>query len=88
MSLNTDGLLINGQLRAYTDVGGYPIIYLTKENDVLCSTCATTALTDALNPPTSADVYWEGDPYDCDGCGYEIESAYGVPDENGKAPII
>lgn len=28
------------------------------------------------------DVHWEGEPEICDHCGKEIESAYGVPDDD------
>jgi hypothetical protein len=70
----------SGKLRAFTDVGGYPLIYLTKANDVLCAKCATDD-----DSVTACDVHWEGEPLTCDECSEEIESAYGVADDYEEA---
>lgn len=83
-----------GKLRlpTFTELGGYPLLYLTAGMDVLCSGCATTDYfewlyslntpdeADCYDPPTTCDVYWEGPPDFCSGCDRPIESAYGDPD--------
>lgn len=73
-------------LPAFTDLGGYPVWYITEHGDCLCADCATL-MTDYDPIPNSAwddpiaavDVYWEGATYYCDSCGKPIESAYGDP---------
>jgi hypothetical protein len=64
-------------------IGGYPLLYLTRRNDVLCRDCAASDDDDA-SPVSAAGVHLEGPPVACDGCGVEIESAYGDPDEGGE----
>lgn len=67
----------NGQLPAYSDVGGYTLIYLTlPDNDTLCAECATKEL-DNTDTEVIYGVFWEGDPTSCDECGKSIESSYG-----------
>lgn len=67
----------DGTLPAYTSVGSYPLVYLTKRDDVLCAKCATEALRADEEPPVLGDVHWEGEPLECAECGAAIESAYG-----------
>ena len=71
------------ELPAYAWPGGYPIFYLTSENDTLCSVCATEALDneewDEWKPSTYG-VHWEGSPLFCSECNAEVEKAYGDPD--------
>jgi len=62
---------------SFTPVGCYPIIYVTKECEVLCASCASEH-----RGKLDRDVHWEGEPLPCDGCGEDIESAYGVPRES------
>lgn len=70
-----------GKLPAFTSLGCYPLIYLTKRCDVLCAACATRALDDASDdPPIACDAHMEGAPDDCADCGARIMSAYGDPD--------
>jgi len=67
----------------YSEWGSYPIIYLTKRDNVLCADCATKALyqlDDEFDPPVAYDAYYEGPTDRCDDCNREIESAYGDPD--------
>lgn len=73
----------DGRLSKYAWPGGYPILYLTKLGDVLCADCAneTEQDRDHYDPVEAADVHWEGDPLQCDGCSNEIESAYGPIEE-------
>jgi hypothetical protein len=70
----------NGKLPAYAWPGGYPIIYLTASNDVLCPDCANKPVDEYSDPPVSYGPFWEGEPLTCDDCGKEIESAYGDPE--------
>jgi hypothetical protein len=74
----------NGKLPSFTSVGGYPLIYLTRGNDVLCADCATEQI-DAGNdtnddPVVNVDPYFEGADEICANCNKHIESAYGDPD--------
>lgn len=61
--------------------GGYPIIYLTARDEVLCAACATSQ---EHGEPVNCGIHWEGDPVECDGCGEEIESAYGPIEESSE----
>ena len=76
--------LENGKLPAYAWPGGYPIIYLDRENSILCAECATKSHLDADEVPqyrpVACDVFYEGAPEECGQCGKQIESAYGDPD--------
>lgn len=68
--------LTDGRLPAYSSIGCYPLIYLTTSGDVLCADCANE---DSDRDTLTQDVHEEGPPLDCDGCGKDIESAYGDP---------
>jgi hypothetical protein len=75
------------RLFAYASVGGYPIIYLTRSNSVLCADCAQKEIRawlydESNDPPTDRGIHWEGPPEVCEDCNREIESAYGDPEEN------
>lgn len=75
-----------GELPAYAWPGGYPIIYLDKENSVLCAKCATKSLNDpdevSQFKPVAYDVFYEGAADQCAQCNVTIESAYGDPEDN------
>ena len=75
-----------GQYPAFTSVGGYPIIYLTKRDSILCAECASDDEANEDDPVAAADVYWEGAPMSCDACNAEIESAYGDPEAEPEEP--
>lgn len=62
-------------LPAYTDLGGYPIIYIANDCETLCGSCAAHEPTEV-----TAMVHYEGHSIFCDECNHEIESAYGVPE--------
>jgi hypothetical protein len=72
-------------LPAYAWPGGYPILYLDGQNEILCPLCATKAHNDKdefqCNKPEVAFVYYEGPELECVDCGARFESAYGDPDE-------
>ena len=84
----------NGELITYAWPGGYPVIYLTEDNAVLCPACANgkndseayldidgrgrNGLKDPQWEICASDVHWEGEPIQCEHCNGEIESAYGT----------
>jgi len=74
-----------GKLPEFAWPGGYPILYLDKENSVLCAKCANTLDTVeedwSDDKPTAYFIYWEGPAEICEECNCDIESAYGNPDE-------
>lgn len=78
----------DGKLWSHTPVGCYPLIYFTRDASSLCPACAngengseaSENHEDKQWDLTSAEVYWEGPPIQCDHCGAGIESAYGDPD--------
>jgi len=55
---------------AYTHIGGYPLMYIGKQGDILCYQCAEAS--------HKAMIHWEGESQCCDNCNEETESAYGV----------
>ena len=66
----------------YTDLGGYPLFYVTKGNDVMCPNCVTRNIT--LCKDSTDDYYivamginYEDSNLHCEECGCLIESAYG-----------
>lgn len=78
-----------GKLPAFAWPGGYPILYLAKDNGVLCPKCAN-----AFNPatdndeqlePVAYDIHYEGAAEQCEHCNALIESAYGDPDAEENA---
>ena len=76
----------NGKLPAFAWPGGYPLLYLDRDNSTLCADCATKSLNDPDElpqfKPQAYDIYYEGPVTYCDQCNAEIESAYGDPEEN------
>jgi hypothetical protein len=75
----------NGDLPWYAWPGGYPMLYLDSNNQVLCPECATRALDDPEEyndwKPETWFIYYEGLPEFCSDCNREVESAYGDPEE-------
>ena len=69
-----EAMRYNGKLPA--NHNGYPLLYHGAKDLAYCAECAD----DPHYHITSAHAYYEGAPYECDGCGVEIESAYGVPE--------
>ena len=68
-------------LPAFAWPGGYPLLYLDKDGEVMCAVCATVALDTDESPPESYHVFYEGSPVECAVCDKRQESAYGDPDE-------
>lgn len=79
IKLGHDGIvtIVDGQLDRYAD-GGYPFVYYQADGSVFCVNCANQV--DCTEPIIGADIFYEGAPEICEGCGKEIESAYGDPD--------
>lgn len=82
----------DGKFPAFAWPGGYPIIYLMEDNEVICPDCANQEDAYADEDPApedpdpqwhivAADVYWEGPDLYCANCNKPIESAYGDPEE-------
>ena len=66
----------DGAPRKFTDVGGYPIFYVTGNGDCLCPRCALEAERIGDDPAIACDANWEDPSLYCDDCGARIESAY------------
>ncbi len=69
-----------GKLPAYAWPGGYPMYYLTNDNDVLCPKCANDYTPERDNEdqlkPVAYDVNYEDPQLFCEHCTARIESAY------------
>lgn len=68
----------DGTLPAYAWPGGYQIIYLTRDGEVVCPECANREV-DQAQEVIAGDIFYEGPPEFCADCNREIESAYGDP---------
>ena len=75
-----------GNLPVYAWPGGYPIVYMAKDNGILCPKCANEYTPGRDNPeqlePVAYFVYYEGPTEQCEHCNASIDSAYGVPEGN------
>ena len=69
-----------GKLPAFAWPGGYPVIYITRDGDVICPDCANDDSVNQDQAPIAFDVFYEGSPQACADCGTPIESAYGDPE--------
>ena len=64
---------------AHTEVGGYPLVYLTEENDVLCAECVERMANANDDTLVTWFVMWEGPDHYCSDCSTVIPTAYGDP---------
>ena len=80
----------NGKLPGYAWPGGYQIIYITADCEIVCPTCANGGNDAEFQNPEYNDDQWtlisgqcffEGPPEPCCHCNKMIESAYGDPEE-------
>jgi hypothetical protein len=78
-TINLEDYMLNGKLRSFTSIGGYPLFYVTKQNNCLCPDCATDNDQD-YDPIAATDVNWEDPDLYCDECSNRIESAYAEPE--------
>lgn len=78
------GRRYRGILPSFASLGGYPLIYLTRDMDTLCADCATEQIDTGNDtnddPVITVDVHWEGPDDICANCNKAIPSAYGDPD--------
>ena len=74
--------LENGDFPAYAWPGGYPLLYLDKDNEVLCAKCATADMAEGDGSLSIVGwfIHHEGPSEFCAECNEETESAYGDPD--------
>lgn len=71
----------DGTLRAYSDVGCYPIFYVSRDRECYCAECAD----EERHTITAADANWEDPDLYCESCGERIESAYAEDDRETVA---
>ncbi len=69
-------IMEKGFLPAVSFPGSYPIFYIGHDSSISCAKCAEEHASEIVEH----GVHWEGAPLTCEGCGMEIESAYGDPD--------
>jgi hypothetical protein len=74
----------DGKLPAFAWPGGYPIVYMARDNGILCPACANAYNQERDNPdqlePVAFFVHYEGPTEQCENCSATIESAYGDPE--------
>lgn len=73
----------DGQLDRWAWPGGYTILYILHpssrygpKEEVLCASCATRASREGSMTCWTHD---EGEPIECDRCGWHLHSTYGIP---------
>jgi hypothetical protein len=79
----------NGQLPGAAFPGGYSILYLCEDGEILCPQCAngendSDASETAEDPSwrlVAAFVHWEGPEDYCSHCNKILPSEYGDPEE-------
>lgn len=89
--VNNPNIIVSGidpnTVPKYSSVGCYPVFYLTADNSVLCPECVEENLEQCCDKDdpqwfvVDSDANWESQMC-CDHCSEDIESAYGVPDED------
>jgi len=73
----------------FTEIGMYPLYYVTSDNGLLCPDCVNSNLNlcrDKSNDQwfvVAQEVNWESRLY-CDACSKDILSAYDVVDEDNE----
>lgn len=70
----------DGKFISYAWPGGYPVLYVTRDNLTICPTCANRDV-DMSQEVIAGFVFEEGAPHKCEDCGEFVESAYGDPSE-------
>lgn len=65
-----------GNRESYAWPGGYPLFYISKQNNICCPECANREV-DQSDEIIAMDINYEDDDLYCDDCGKKIESAYG-----------
>lgn len=62
------------KIREHSKIGGYPILYIVDENEILCAKCAKNI--DQNEQTIFRNINWENSDLYCDECGKKIECAY------------
>lgn len=78
-----------GKFDTFAWPGGYPISYLFLDGGDCCPACANGENGSEANENAEdaqwrlidMTVHWEGPPLQCSHCGAQIESAYGIPED-------
>jgi hypothetical protein len=75
----------------YAWPGGYPMLAIMSDGESLCVKCAKAnyrlirnamkANDDSGWRVVGVDIHWEGEPETCAHCNADIESAYGIPEQ-------
>lgn len=68
-----------GEVPAHTEIGGYPLAYLTDEGHVLCAACVVVVCHE-IDTPLKQCILWEGPDVHCDDCNAAMPTAYGDPE--------
>ena len=68
------------ELPAYAWPGGYPLVYVDADGNLLCPDCANKPEDEYGAPIVDGFIHYEGPSMFCDDCYKEIESAYGDPE--------
>ena len=68
-------------VETFTEIGCYPLFYVTKTNDVLCPSCVNKNISSCkdeedINFIVARDTNWEDPMLYCDDCSEKIPSAY------------
>jgi hypothetical protein len=75
-----------GNLPAYAWPGGYPVVYMAKDNGILCPKCANDYRPERDSQeqlePVAYFIHYEGPAEQCEHCNALIESAYGNPEDS------
>lgn len=76
----------DGQLDRWAWPGGYTLLYFLHPSsrygpreEVLCASCATRA---SREGSMTCETHDEGEPIECDRCGWHLHSTYGIPSES------
>lgn len=72
----------------YAWPGGYPVYFIMKDDGIFCYSCMEKEQKKAFQEddeftPSYIDISWENEIH-CSNCGEQIETAYGVWDEDAK----
>lgn len=88
-AMNKIGVAVgeDGKLVVFAWPGGYPIVYVDGNSEILCPACAQSAMDDPDGfedwKPRLFFIHYEGPSMYCSECNAEIESAYGDPFSEG-----
>jgi hypothetical protein len=77
--------LSDGSLPFHAWPGGYTLVYLCADGEVICAKCANEWAGDREQwqgqEPIAADAHWEGPDLECANCNAGMPSEYGDPEE-------